>query len=58
VAKGRVKVKLHKGKCLGKIRGKGRVSRDLETTQRKADKGLTSNNTLSAKVPKVGKGLG
>ena len=27
------------------IRGKERVSRDLETTQGKADKSLTSNNT-------------
>jgi len=28
-----------------RVRGKGRVSRDLETTQGKADKSLISNNT-------------
>ena len=39
------KVKLHKANVWEGIRGKGRVSRDLETTQRKADKGLRSNNT-------------
>ena len=29
-----------------RIRGKGRVSRDLETTQRKADKGLEEQQHL------------
>jgi len=33
-----------------RVRGKGRVSRDLETTQRKADKGLESNNTWIRKT--------
>ena len=39
-------MKLHKANVWKRIRGKGRVSRDLETTQRKADKSLGGATTL------------
>ena len=40
------KVKLRKANVWERIRGKGRVSRNLETTQRKADKSLEEQQHL------------
>ena len=43
-------MKLHKANVWERIREKGRVSRDLETTQRKADKGLEEQQHLDWKT--------